>query len=58
MYQLWREWYPEADEYVDANANLPKRTRLLQKMASKGRWWYVNLYYKLVYKFIYGIIYR
>lgn len=58
MYQLWKEWYPESDKYVDANTDQPKRTRLLQMMASKGQWWYVNLYYRLVYKFFYGIIYK
>ena len=58
MYQLWKEWYPEADRYVDANPDLPLRTRLLQKMAAKGQWWYVELYYKIVYRFIYGVIYK
>ena len=58
MYKLWSEWYPEADRYANANKDLPSRTRLLQKMAAKGRWWYVRLYYKLVYKFIYGTLYR
>lgn len=58
MYKLWKEWYPESDKYADANTEQPRRTRLLQKMAAKGQWWYVDLYYRLVYKFIYGIIYR
>ena len=58
MYELWREWYPEADKYVNANPDLPKRTRLLQQMAAKGQWWYVKMYYKLVYKLIYGVIYK
>lgn len=58
MYHLWREWYPEADKYSAANHDMPKRTRLLQLMASKGQWWYVNLYYRIVYKLIYGIIYK
>ena len=58
MYQLWREWYPEADKYVNANPDTPMRTRLLQIMASKGQWWYVNLYFRVAYKFIYGFIYK
>ena len=58
MYQLWREWYPEADKYAYANTDQPKRTRLLQKMAAEGQWWYVRLYYKLLYKLLYGVIYR
>lgn len=58
MYELWKEWYPESDKYADANPDLPMRTRFLQKMAAKGQWWYVALYYRVVYKFIYGIIFR
>ena len=58
MYKLWKEWYPEADKYANANPDYPKRTRLLQQMAARGQWWYVNLYFKVVYKFFYGIIYR
>ena len=58
MYRLWETWYPEADKFADADSGLPLRTRLLQKMAAKGQWWYVKLYYKLVYKFIYGIIFK
>lgn len=58
MYKLWKEWYPESDKYADANTDQPKRTRLLQRMAAKGQWWYVDLYYRLVYKFLYGIIYK
>ena len=58
MYKLWKEWYPEAEKYVNANPDIPKRTRLLQQMAAHGQWWYVNLYYRLVYKLMYGIIFR
>lgn len=58
MYKLWKEWYPDANKYANANPDYPKRTRLLQQMAARGQWWYVNLYFKVVYKFIYGIIYR
>lgn len=58
MYDLWREWYPETNQYVNADNNLPGRTRLLQIMAAKGQWWYVSFYYKFVYKFIYGFIYK
>ena len=58
MYKLWREWYPEADKYANANPDLPKRTRLLQQMATKGHWWYVKLYYKLVYRLLYGVLYK
>ena len=58
LYNLWREWYPEADKYACSNKEQPVRTRLSQWMASKGQWWYINLYYRVVYKFIYGFIFR
>lgn len=58
LYQVWRAWYPEANAYANANKDLPFRTRLLQKMAAEGQWWYVRLYYRLVYKVIYGIIFK
>ena len=58
MYNLWREWYPEANAYANSNKDLPLRTRLLQIMAAKGQWWYVKLYYRFIYKFIYGIFFK
>lgn len=58
MYKVWSEWYPEANQYANANKDLPARTRFLQVMAAKGQWWYVNLYYRFVYKFIYGALYK
>jgi glycosyltransferase involved in cell wall biosynthesis len=58
MYRFWSEWYPEADSYVNANPDLPWRTRLLQVMASKGQWWYVKMYYRIVNKFIYGTVFK
>lgn len=58
MYQVWSEWYPEANAFANANPDLPGRTRLLQTMAARGRWWYVKWYYRLVYKLIYGVIFK
>lgn len=57
-YNIWKEWYPEANGMVMNNPNLPLRTRCLQWMASKNLWGGVWLYNKLVYKFIYGIIFK
>lgn len=58
LYQLWKDWYPEANLYVNANKDLPLRTRILQVMATQGQWWYVKLYYKLIYRLIYGAVYK
>ena len=57
QYEVWKEWWPEANSYIWVNTNQPFRTRLLQVMASKGQWWALKLYYRLVFKFVYGVIY-
>lgn len=57
-YELWTNWMPEANGYATLNRDLPARTRWLQKMASKGNWTAVKLYYKVVYRFVYGVIFR
>lgn len=57
-YQIWKEWFPEANEYIFRNTELPMRTKLLEWCAAKDLWWIVRLYYSVVYKFIYGVIYK
>lgn len=57
-YQIWREWFPEANAFIFSNRELPMRTKLLQWCASKNLWLLVRMYYSLVYKFIYGVIYK
>ena len=57
MYEIWKEWYPEANCFID-NANVSFRSKLLQKAAAKGQWWFVKLYYKIVYRTVYGLIYK
>ena len=58
QYQLWREWYPEANAYVMANKDVPFRTRFLQWMAAKNIWFGVRLYYWLVYRIAYRLLFR
>lgn len=57
-YQVWKEWFPEANAYIFDNTELPLRTKLLQWCASRDLWLVVKIYYVLVFKFIYGIMYR
>jgi hypothetical protein len=57
-HQVWKEWYPEANEYIMKNSHLGFRSRLLQWMAWKRQWWFVRAYYVLVYRLVYGIIYK
>ena len=58
QYQLWREWYPEANAYVLSNKDVPFRTRFLQWMAVKNIWFGVRLYYWLVYRIAYRLLFR
>lgn len=44
QYRLWKEWFPEANRYISENTSLPRRTRLVQQWAAKGRFWLVRLY--------------
>jgi hypothetical protein len=57
-YKLWQEWFPESTPYAGQNPDQPFRTRLIQKLAAKRRYWVLKLYYRFVIKFVYGIIYR
>ena len=57
-YQVWKEWYPEANKYILDNKHQTLRNRLVQWLAWKGQFWAVKLYYTVLYKLIYGKIYR
>lgn len=58
QYEVWKQWWPEANEYIWQNNQQALRTRVLQLFAHKGQFWAVKLYYKLVYRLIYGVIYN
>lgn len=57
-YEVWKEWFPEANGYIFCNKELPLRTKLLQWFAAEDMWLLVRLYYAVIYKFIYGVIYK
>lgn len=58
QYEVWKEWWPEANKYICENKAQTFRTRLVQWLAAKNQFWAVKLYFKMVYKLIYGVIYR
>lgn len=58
MYQLWKEWFPEANAYIGKNPYVSLRSKCLQFFATKGWWGWVWLHYQCVYKLIYGVVYR
>lgn len=58
QYEIWKEWWPEANKYICENKRQSLRIRVVQWMAANEQWWAVKLYYKLVYKFVYGVIYK
>ena len=57
-YNTWLKWFPEANDYVNDNKELPWRTRYIQRAAVKKRFWVLKLYYRLIIKFVYGIIFK
>ena len=58
MYQLWRCWYPEANDSIGTNPYSSLRSKVLQYAAMYKQYWVLWLHYKLVYKFVYGILYK
>lgn len=58
QYEVWKEWWPEANKYICENKQQAFRTRLVQWLAANGQFWAVKLYFKVVYKLVYGVIYR
>lgn len=58
QYEVWKEWWPEANKYICDNKAQAFRTRLVQWFAAKGQFWVVKLYFMVVYKLVYGVIYR
>ena len=57
-YERWSSMYPESNEYIMKNQHLPLRTKLLQWMASRGQFWFVQLYDKVVMQWLYKALYR
>ena len=58
QYEVWKEWWPEANKYISENKAQAFRTRLVQWFAAKGQFWAARLYFKVVYKLVYGVIYK
>lgn len=58
QYEVWKEWWPDANKYICENKTQAFRTRLVQWLAAKGQFWAVKLYFEVVYKLVYGVIYR
>lgn len=58
QYILWKEWFPEANDYVQKNRHLPFRTRLVQWFAAKRLFPLVSLYEFLINKVYYRLRFR
>lgn len=56
--KLWREWYPEANQYILKNRNVSARSRFIQWCAWKHLDGVVSLYRWLLDRIVYGIIYK
>lgn len=57
-YAVWKDWYPEANQYIWKNKCQSLRNKILQWLAAKGQFSVVRLYYTIVYKVIYVFLYR
>ncbi|MBR5148762.1 MAG: glycosyltransferase family 2 protein [Bacteroidaceae bacterium] len=57
-YQVWKEWYPEANKHIFENKHQSVRNRIVQYLAAKGIFWAVRFYYRFTYKFVYRLIYK
>lgn len=57
-YAVWKDWYPEANQYIWKNKCQSLRNKIIQWFAAKGQFSVVRLYYTIVYKVIYGVLYR
>lgn len=57
-YRHWLDWYPEANPYINRNAIISFKVRLLQQMALHHQYWFVRVYNFLVYKVVASLIYR
>lgn len=58
QYQLWKQWYPEANRFIPQNTHQPRRTRMVQRWAAAGLFPLVWLYCFLVNHLYYGFLYR
>nr|WP_311448052.1 glycosyltransferase family 2 protein [uncultured Porphyromonas sp.] len=56
-YDRWQQLYPEANKAIP-HVGGGIHTRLLQRMAGLGQYWYVWLYYRVVLKGLYSLLYR
>lgn len=57
-YQVWKDWYPEANKYICENKSLPLRTKMIQLLAANNQWWLVKLHFKILYKIVYKLLYN
>ena len=57
-YNVWKEWYPEANKYVLQNKHQSFKNRVVQWLAANGHFGIIKIYYMVVYKLIYRLIYR
>ena len=56
QYNLWKEWYPEANSYIDTVPFIPQRTKMVQQWARDGKFFLVRLYSFAVNKIYYKLV--
>ena len=58
QYRLWKQWYPEANRYIQKNREWPLRTRMVQQLAAWHLFPLVRLYGWAINRLFYGLLYR
>ena len=58
QYRLWKQWYPEANRFIQKNREWPFRTRMVQQLAVWHLFPLVHLYGWAVDHLFYGFLYR
>lgn len=57
-YEIWLNWFPEANKYIEKNPGCSLYTMIIQKAARARRFWILRLYYWVVIKVVYGFVYK
>lgn len=58
FYPLWKEWCPEANNYIWKRKDVAWRIRFIESCAAHGLFWIVTLHDWIVLRFLYSIMYK
>lgn len=50
QFERWEAWYPEANKHIMQNKSISSRSRYIQWLATKKRYWLIGLYNQILEK--------